>query len=60
VRARPTDPTPMELYNHQTQSGIDSCCCYDFEEAVQATEELISRARELDEEPRGMNCEEQC
>ena len=62
VRARPTDPTPMwlELYNHQTQSGIDSCCCYDLEEAVHATEDLISRARELDEEPRGMNCEEQC
>ena len=55
VRARPTDPTPMwlKLYNHQTQSGIDSCCCYDLEEAVHATETLISRARELDEESRG-------
>src|SRR5262245_24914339 len=62
VRDRPTDPTPMwlELYNHQTQSGIDSCCCYDLEEAVQATEDLISRARELNEESRGMNCEEEC
>ena len=48
VRTRPTDPTPMwlELYSHQTQSGIDSCCCYDLEEAVHATEDLISRARE--------------
>ena len=54
VRARPTDPTPiwLELYNHQIQSGIDSCCCCDLEEAVHATEDLISRARELDEEPR--------
>jgi hypothetical protein len=55
VRTRPTDPTPMwlELYNHQTQSGIDSCCCYDLEEAVHATEDLISRARELATKERG-------
>jgi hypothetical protein len=62
VRARPADPTPMwlELYNHQTQFGIDSCCCYDLEEAVHATEDLISRARELDEESRSLNCEGAC
>ena len=40
----------LELDNHQTQSGIDSCCCYDLEEAVHAAEDLISRARELDED----------
>jgi hypothetical protein len=62
VRTRPTDATPMwlELYSHQTQLAIDSCCCYDLEEAVHATENLISRARGLDEELRGMNCERQC
>ena len=56
------DATPMwlELYSHETRSGIDSCRCYDLEAAVQATEKLISRARTLDEEARGMNCEEQC
>jgi hypothetical protein len=62
VRTRPTDATPMwlELYSHETQLGIDSCCCYDLEEAVHSTEDFMSRARELDEESRGMNCERQC
>src|SRR5262245_55787074 len=52
------DPTPMwlELYSHETQSGIDSFRCYDLEAAVHATEELIARAKELDEESRGSNC----
>ena len=62
VPANRADATPMwlELYSHETQSGMDSCRCYDLEAAVQATEELISRARTFDEEARGMNCEGQC
>ena len=60
--ANRADATPMwlELYSHETRSGIDSCRCYDLEAAVQATEELISRARTLDAESRGMNCKGQC
>jgi hypothetical protein len=56
------DATPiwLELYSHETRSGIDSHRCYDLEAAVQATEELISRARKLDEEARGVNCQGQC
>jgi hypothetical protein len=62
VPANRADATPMwlELYSHETKFGIDSCRCYDLEAAVQATEELISRARQLDAEARGMNCEGQC
>jgi hypothetical protein len=54
VRTRPTDATPMwlELYSHETQLGIDSCCHYDLYEAARAAEVLISTARELDEESR--------
>jgi hypothetical protein len=52
VRTCPTDarPTWLELYSHETQSVIDSCCRYDIDEAVQAAEHLISIARQLDEE----------
>ncbi len=59
VRTRPGDATPiwLELYSHETQLGIDSCCRYDLDEVVHAAEELISSARELDEESRGMNFE---
>jgi hypothetical protein len=62
VPANRADATPMwlELYSHETKFGIDSCRCYDLEAAVQATEELISRARKLDEEARGVNCQGQC
>lgn len=57
VPANRADAMPMwlELYSHETQSGMDSCRCYDLEAAVQAAEELISRARTLDAEARGMN-----
>jgi hypothetical protein len=56
------DPTQfwLELYSHETRRGIDSYRCYDFETAVQATEELIARARQLDEESRGTGCDGQC
>jgi hypothetical protein len=62
VPANRADATPMwlELYSHETRSGIDSHRCYDLEAAVQATEELISRAKSLDEEARGVNCQGQC
>ncbi len=40
----------LELYSHETQSVIDSCCRYDIDETVQAAEHLISIASELDEE----------
>ena len=52
VRTRPADATPiwLELYSHETQSVIDSCCRYNIDETVQAAEHLISIASELDEE----------
>ena len=52
ARARPTDAPPiwLELYNHATQSGIDSCCRHDRAEAVQTAEAFVSRARKLDDE----------
>jgi hypothetical protein len=52
VRTCPTDAAPMwlELYSHEAQSVIDSCCRYSIDETVQAAEHLISIARELDEE----------
>jgi len=52
VRTCPTDATPMwlELYSHETQSAIDSCCRYDIDETLEAAEHLISIARHLDEE----------
>lgn len=43
-------PVVLELYSHETQSVIDSCCRYDIDEAVQAAEHLVSIARQLDEE----------
>jgi hypothetical protein len=54
ARARPTDAPPiwLELYNHATQSGIDSCCCHDRAEAVHTAEAFVSRARKLDDESR--------
>jgi hypothetical protein len=52
VQTGASDATPMwlELYSRETQLGIDSCRCYDLEEAVHTTEDFISHARELDED----------
>ena len=43
-------PMWLELYARDTQSSIDSCCCHDLEEAVNAADRLISSARELNDE----------
>ena len=43
-------PIWLELYSHETQSGIDSCCCHDRAGAVHAAEDFVSRARTLDDE----------
>ena len=40
----------VELYAHDCQAVLDSCRPDEFEDAVIATEELISQARQLDEE----------
>ena len=55
VPEKPSDPMPfwLELYSHETRSAIDIRRCYDLEAAVQTTEQLMSRARALDEESRG-------
>jgi len=55
----PNDPTPiwLELYSHETRRGIDSCRCYDLAAAVQATEHLIARARQLNEESCRTSCD---
>ena len=33
----------LELFDHDAQSVVDSCVCYDIEQAVAAFEEFISR-----------------
>jgi hypothetical protein len=33
----------MELFDHDTQSSIDSCACYNIKEAVAAFEDFITR-----------------
>jgi hypothetical protein len=40
----------LELYAHNLKCGLDSCACSDLEEAALAADELISRARQLNEE----------
>ena len=33
----------LELFDHDSQSAVDSCVCYDIEEGVATFEEFISR-----------------
>jgi hypothetical protein len=33
----------IELFDHDAQSSVDSCVCYDIEEAVAAFQDFISR-----------------
>jgi hypothetical protein len=40
----------IELYAHNLKRGLDSCACSDLEEAALAAEELIIRARQMNEE----------
>jgi hypothetical protein len=40
----------IELYAHNRQRGLDSRACSDLEEAALAAEELISQARQLNDE----------
>ena len=40
-------PVWLELYEHNTQSTLDSCGCSELEEAVAAADELITHARQL-------------
>jgi hypothetical protein len=40
----------IELYAHNLQRRLDSCACSDLEEAALAADELISQARQLNEE----------
>lgn len=39
----------MELFDHDGQSSVDSCCCHAIEEAVTAFEAFLSRARGSDQ-----------
>jgi len=43
-------PLWIELYSHDSQSGIDANCSHEIEDAVIAAEEFISRARQLNEQ----------
>jgi hypothetical protein len=43
-------PVWLELYAHDIDAAIDSCCCYDFEEMVGAARHLIVRAKELSDQ----------
>ena len=33
----------LELFDHDAQSSVDSCVCYDIDEAVAAYQDFISR-----------------
>jgi hypothetical protein len=43
----------LELHAHDAQCSLDSCGCYDFDEAVIAVERFISQARALNRRPMG-------
>jgi len=43
-------PVWLELYDHGIDAAIDSCCCHDFDEMVNAAKQLILRAKDLSEE----------
>ncbi len=37
----------MELFDHDGQSSVDSCCCYEIEEAAAAFDGFVGQANEL-------------
>jgi hypothetical protein len=43
-------PLWLELYAHDIDAAIDSCCCQDFEEMVYAAKQLILHAKEMNDE----------
>jgi hypothetical protein len=59
VQETNTDSAPMwlELYARDLRRGIDSCCCYDLEEAVDSARHLVARARELNTAPDNLSFE---
>jgi len=50
ARLAGSPPVWLELYAHDIDAAIDSCCCRDFEEMVSAAKQLILRAKELSKE----------
>jgi hypothetical protein len=39
----------MELFNHDGQSSVDSCCCYGIEQAAIVLDGFVSQAEQPDE-----------
>jgi hypothetical protein len=43
----------MELFDHGRQLSLDSCCCYEIEEAVTAFDDFIAQTKDEFSPPEG-------